>query len=218
MYTSSDPRNTWNGAIIRDSADGIYHLFSPIYPAGSLGGTTTMLHGISRNVTGTSGHPPPLTSISIPLLPSPPCILVFPLPLSIALRILYWHISDAEIASPPRSLHKVHTIGCQEKILLSTSWATSTVLNLSCTLTAAPTKQSWYYFFLSFILSFVLCFFFHHLLLGFFNSNYCFQTMLLSRSLHKTLPLVYALALVDFAVCCQCRGVGGLACHCITIL
>jgi hypothetical protein len=72
LYTESDPRNTWNGAIIRNAADGVYHLYNPIYPAGSLGGTTTvttysvvascllalltccaqMLHGTAKDVTG----------------------------------------------------------------------------------------------------------------------------------------------------------------------
>ena len=60
LYPESDPRNTWNGAIIRGE-DGGYHLFSPIYKAGTLGGTTTMLHGTSANVTGPYqvGRPPP---------------------------------------------------------------------------------------------------------------------------------------------------------------
>lgn len=51
LYRESDPRNTWNGAIIR-GPDGVYHLYNPIYPVGMLGGTTTMLHGTAENVTG----------------------------------------------------------------------------------------------------------------------------------------------------------------------
>lgn len=50
-YPVSDPRNTWNGAIIRGS-DGVYHLYNPIYPAGELGGSTTMLHGTSNSIAG----------------------------------------------------------------------------------------------------------------------------------------------------------------------
>eukprot|EP00040_Diaphanoeca_grandis_P021073 m.112188 g.112188 ORF g.112188 m.112188 type:complete len:381 (+) comp28177_c0_seq1:81-1223(+) len=51
LYNESDPRNTWNGAIIR-GPDGVYHLYNPIYAAGTLGGTTTMLHGTAENITG----------------------------------------------------------------------------------------------------------------------------------------------------------------------
>eukprot|EP00035_Acanthoeca_spectabilis_P030767 m.10833 g.10833 ORF g.10833 m.10833 type:complete len:409 (-) comp4362_c1_seq1:124-1350(-) len=51
LYPESDPHNTWNGAIIRGT-DGVYHLYDPIYPPGSLGGTNTMLHGTSTNITG----------------------------------------------------------------------------------------------------------------------------------------------------------------------
>ena len=51
LYNQSDPRNTWNGAIIR-GPDGAYHLYNPIYKEGTLGGTTTMLHGTSDNITG----------------------------------------------------------------------------------------------------------------------------------------------------------------------
>eukprot|EP00037_Helgoeca_nana_P006188 m.57385 g.57385 ORF g.57385 m.57385 type:complete len:162 (-) comp17086_c0_seq1:137-622(-) len=51
LYPESDPRNTWNGAIIQDPNGG-YHLYNPIYAAGTLGGTTTMLHATADNVTG----------------------------------------------------------------------------------------------------------------------------------------------------------------------
>ena len=51
LYPESDPRNTWNGAIIR-GPDGVYHLYNPIYQEGTLGGTTTLLHGTATNVTG----------------------------------------------------------------------------------------------------------------------------------------------------------------------
>lgn len=42
LYPESDPHNTWNGAIIQGT-DGVYHLYNPLYPAGSLGGTTTLM-------------------------------------------------------------------------------------------------------------------------------------------------------------------------------
>ena len=52
LYPESDPRNTWNGAIIR-GPDGMYNLYAPIYEKGMLPCcTTTMLHGTAKNVTG----------------------------------------------------------------------------------------------------------------------------------------------------------------------
>ena len=38
--------NTWNGAILRGT-DGVYHCYNPLFPAGALGGTTTLMHGIA---------------------------------------------------------------------------------------------------------------------------------------------------------------------------
>jgi hypothetical protein len=52
LYPASDPHNTWNGAIIYDSRLSVYHLYSPLYPPGSLGGATTLKHGIAPNITG----------------------------------------------------------------------------------------------------------------------------------------------------------------------
>ena len=52
LYPETDPHNTWNGAILRSKEDGVYHLYNPIYEAGTLGGTTTMLHGTSNSITG----------------------------------------------------------------------------------------------------------------------------------------------------------------------
>ena len=67
LYPDTDPRNTWNGAILHSEADGLYHLYNPIYEAGTLGGTTTMLHGTSHAIAGpyTWGTQPDIT---IPLL------------------------------------------------------------------------------------------------------------------------------------------------------
>eukprot|EP00912_Choanoflagellata_sp_UC4_P002185 UC4_evm1s1384 len=56
LFPESDPRNTWNGAIIR-SDDGIFHLYNPLYPAGALGGTTTLMHGTSSSITGPYSFP-----------------------------------------------------------------------------------------------------------------------------------------------------------------
>jgi hypothetical protein len=56
-YPASSPNNTWNGAIIRGS-DGVYHLYDPIFQPGTLGGTTTMLHGTSTSITGPCVLPP----------------------------------------------------------------------------------------------------------------------------------------------------------------
>eukprot|EP00040_Diaphanoeca_grandis_P040755 m.262103 g.262103 ORF g.262103 m.262103 type:complete len:363 (-) comp44380_c0_seq1:127-1215(-) len=51
LYNVSDPRNTWNGPIVT-GPDGKYHLYNPIYHAGSLGGPTSVLHGVATNITG----------------------------------------------------------------------------------------------------------------------------------------------------------------------
>ena len=66
LYTDSDTLNTWNGAILRDG-DGMYHLYNPLYPAGALGGTTTLMHGTATEVAGPynfTAYP----DITIPLL------------------------------------------------------------------------------------------------------------------------------------------------------
>jgi len=53
LYPESDPRNTWNGPIIRGADDGTYHLYTAIFPKGQLPCcTTTLLHGTAANVTG----------------------------------------------------------------------------------------------------------------------------------------------------------------------
>ena len=67
LYPESDLHNSWNGAIIR-ATDGVYHLYNPLYPAGSLGGATALKHGTAANITGpyTWGEQP---DIAIPLLP-----------------------------------------------------------------------------------------------------------------------------------------------------
>jgi hypothetical protein len=77
LYTESDPRNTWNGAIIRNAADGVYHLFAPVYPAGALGGTTTMLHGIASDVAGPYawGKRPDITIGSLPAFDGPKSVV-----------------------------------------------------------------------------------------------------------------------------------------------
>ena len=55
LFPQSDPRNTWNGAIIR-GPDGVFHLYNPVYKPGSLGGAsngpTSMMHGTATAVTG----------------------------------------------------------------------------------------------------------------------------------------------------------------------
>jgi len=51
LYPDSDTHNTWNGALIR-GADGVFHMYNPLYPAGSLGGATTLMHGTASNITG----------------------------------------------------------------------------------------------------------------------------------------------------------------------
>lgn len=51
IYNTSDPRNTWNGPIVTDPT-GLFHIYVPLYKVGSLGGPTTVLHGIAKNVTG----------------------------------------------------------------------------------------------------------------------------------------------------------------------
>ena len=68
LYPSSEPHNTWNGAIIRGN-DGKFHMYNPLYPSGSLGGTTTLMHGTASNVTGPYSWPTE-AYITIPLLGS----------------------------------------------------------------------------------------------------------------------------------------------------
>ena len=50
IYNTSDPRNTWNGPIVK--AEGKYHIYDPIYKVGSLGGPTAILHGTADVITG----------------------------------------------------------------------------------------------------------------------------------------------------------------------
>ena len=52
-YNISDPRNTWNGPIVKDPLPGgKFHLYNPLYNVGSLGGPPTVLHGIADDVYG----------------------------------------------------------------------------------------------------------------------------------------------------------------------
>ena len=51
LYNISDPRNTWNGPIVKDP-DGKYHLYNPLYTVGSLGGPPFVMHGVADNVYG----------------------------------------------------------------------------------------------------------------------------------------------------------------------
>ena len=51
IYNISDPRNTWNGPIVK-APDGKLHIFDPIYRVGSLGGPTSILHGTADSATG----------------------------------------------------------------------------------------------------------------------------------------------------------------------
>jgi len=67
LYTESDPHNTWNGAILRGSDDGLYHCYNPLFPPGELGGTTTLMHGTATNITGPWKWDPKM-DIPIPLL------------------------------------------------------------------------------------------------------------------------------------------------------
>lgn len=50
-----------------NDVDQVYHLYNPVYPAGSLGGATALRHGTAANITGpyTWGKQP---DIAIPLL------------------------------------------------------------------------------------------------------------------------------------------------------
>ena len=79
LYPATDPHNTWNGAIMQDSASGVYHLYNPLFPPGELGGTTVLMHGTADNVTGPYawGKQPDIT---IPMLGSfdGPKSLIYP--------------------------------------------------------------------------------------------------------------------------------------------
>ena len=53
IYNSSDPRNTWNGPIVKDeTGEYRYHAYVPLYNPGSLGGPPSILHGVASNITG----------------------------------------------------------------------------------------------------------------------------------------------------------------------
>jgi hypothetical protein len=51
LYNTSDPRNTWNGPIVKDS-NGKLHFYNPLYKAGSLGGPLFVMHGVADSVYG----------------------------------------------------------------------------------------------------------------------------------------------------------------------
>ena len=75
LYNTSDPRNTWNGPIVT-GPDGVYHIYVPIYKVGSLGGPTSIKHGVAHSVTG------PWDWASMPDLPTEggenPAFVVYP--------------------------------------------------------------------------------------------------------------------------------------------
>jgi hypothetical protein len=53
IYNNSDPRNTWNGPIVKDeTGEHRYHAYVPLYKPGSLGGPPSILHGVANNITG----------------------------------------------------------------------------------------------------------------------------------------------------------------------
>lgn len=52
LYNISDPRNTWNGPIAGPDAGGKFHIYDPIYRVKSLGGPTSILHGVADAVVG----------------------------------------------------------------------------------------------------------------------------------------------------------------------
>ena len=53
IYNKSDPRNTWNGPIVKDeTGEHHYHAYVPLYEPGSLGGPPSILHGVAENITG----------------------------------------------------------------------------------------------------------------------------------------------------------------------
>ena len=53
VYTvPSPPSNTWNGPIIGPESDGLYHIYVPLYDAGSLAGAKVMKHGIASHPAG----------------------------------------------------------------------------------------------------------------------------------------------------------------------
>ena len=43
VYNVSDPANTWNGPIVDPEEGGLYHIYVPLYKAGSLGGAKVCL-------------------------------------------------------------------------------------------------------------------------------------------------------------------------------
>ncbi len=51
LYDISDPRNTWNGPIVRDS-EGKFHMYNPLYNVSSLGGPPLVMHGLADTVYG----------------------------------------------------------------------------------------------------------------------------------------------------------------------
>lgn len=52
VYTVNGPSNTWNGPIVGPEADGLYHIYVPLYKAGSLGGAKEIKHGLASHPAG----------------------------------------------------------------------------------------------------------------------------------------------------------------------
>lgn len=101
-FPESDPHNTWNGAIIR-GPDGTYHLYDPVYPAGSLSGATAMMHGTATNITGpyTWGKQPNITiTPTLPAFDGPKSV-VFPDPVTNKTTYSLWLGGGVYLADDP---------------------------------------------------------------------------------------------------------------------
>ena len=87
LYNATSPSNTWNGPIVFSSSDNLYHIYVPLYKAGSLGSPTTTLHGVSKTVTGPydwASRPP------LPVAAENPAAVVFTDPATSKTVVSVW--------------------------------------------------------------------------------------------------------------------------------
>ena len=91
--------NTWGGPIMT-APDGTFHLFSPLYKNGSLGGPTTTLHGVASVITG------PYDWNTYPNLPLPninPASVTFVDPATNKTVYTLWSGGQVHVADSPAS-------------------------------------------------------------------------------------------------------------------
>lgn len=103
LFPYPEKGNTWNGAIIRAPEDGLYHLYNPLYPKGELGGTTTMMHATSPNITGPYAwgkYPDIILDTSLGAFNGPKSV-VFPDPITNKTKFSLWLGGGVYLADSP---------------------------------------------------------------------------------------------------------------------